>query len=1442
MRGLAAAFAAIASLALASAALAGGSVIAPRANPLPAITARPIATSLPAATGETNRRALQRCTGINWRQLKPGSQVPLTCFPPLPAKTTANTATPRLTVKGSRFHPLAATGATIDITAGANCGTQGALYSIGCSLTWEATNNGDWSTTDSYADYQLLPNATTATLVGTNGYAYNAPTAHVTTLSTQGTYAFFVYDTTAEVIVSIVYVNAGQAFSIGVYQDPYHTSAQYQFDVNTSNDAYIYLPDVSTNDTYVVYVESTSVNTFCVYVTPNSTPAPYSPSPPPTGAPNALICNPSDSPGIAAPSGQLSLTWALSNSYPAGTYSIVVYDKTAGLTLGQVQVSLTGFQQYGFLLYGTPAPNPSPAAPSTPSATLFAWDNANDQSTGGIVATVPNQVSGTYRMTASDPDGQVVYVGTTNTIPATCTLTNNDTSACTATATFTFADASPTLNAPGTYPNNIWTMQLYNPATKVVEASQAFQVMGYSMQTQFILNGVDTNTVTFGCCNNGTVYNVAGSMIFQNNANFKYPNAADPIRGIEYTTGPATSIAGAFNPPANNGNGVTVAMAGCTGAYNSATGCSKTFTDTSGNTWTVSDYCSTATPTAPGTTNQCVLGFVPATNETLLPGQSITVTGLTWYAEGGTGAWPCYDVPCATSTSILPQDGLAWSSTGSTSPAWTPTYYGSSGAAMLGTANAHYIGSATFPANTSRSVVAEATKPPTTPWTEAHFYQAAFTQADYQTSTPFALAAGRENVMAINLSSCSAAGDNPAPSCSGVSAQGLGEILITFPSYINASLITVDPSEPTLPTTGGGAGGHYVIATTGNNACQETVPTNAICLNPGGTDYNSTNGNNGDVGVGVGQQGQIWLDIPPSTSAFTSQEIAIQAWESQDEFTYEALTADGNTTTPIIGGGVAGTAADSLSLQGFSLNSNLMAAQFNPSTVSPNTTNSTTSYSLTFTNTTTAADPNPDPVDALVIEQLTSSGWTMSAPSVTGVTNWSNITTPAAGYNVAGNDMEYWFGICSNEFSTNALAEPPQAPPNPTNPTAPQATPGPICANEIDAIPAGGSATINFTLANATTGTQTFYVYAHGANGGGWSAPKTVTVASSSKTASAKFFSVSQGETDASCSKTSNVAANTVATVSKSPYCFIYEVSNTSSATQDIGTVNIALPAYDINGLPTNSGDWTLVGTPITQYVVLGTISGGTFSTTGVPAGCAISTANTFNPTSGSTPGQIEVSGCTGLAPGDNIAVEFVANTPSVESDSYLLPATIDGATSGLAWTGSDEVTVAFSLGLSISVDPANPGPGGSHPSVVCNPAQCTFSGETVDFGEFGANTTITGTDVVRATVIYEGSTVDATCPAGAGTVANTWQLEVDASANATTELNTAVDETNSTAGLTYGTNVNTYFEPTATATVLACGNYTSNSDFDTLQDFRVENGTDLSGHQVTITYTLIAN
>ena len=99
MRGItAAAFAAIASLAIATAALAGGGVVTPHVNPeIAPVTVRPVtpvtptvpgATSQPNGTTPGTRRVLPqiRCANINWKTLRAGSQVPISCFPALPAR------------------------------------------------------------------------------------------------------------------------------------------------------------------------------------------------------------------------------------------------------------------------------------------------------------------------------------------------------------------------------------------------------------------------------------------------------------------------------------------------------------------------------------------------------------------------------------------------------------------------------------------------------------------------------------------------------------------------------------------------------------------------------------------------------------------------------------------------------------------------------------------------------------------------------------------------------------------------------------------------------------------------------------------------------------------------------------------------------------------------------------------------------------------------------------------------------------------------------------------------------------------------------------------------------------------------------------------------------------------------------------------------------------
>ena len=150
--------------------------------------------------------------------------------------------------------------------------------------------------------------------------------------------------------------------------------------------------------------------------------------------------------------------------------------------------------------------------------------------------------------------------------------------------------------------------------------------------------------------------------------------------------------------------------------------------------------------------------------------------------------------------------------------------------------------------------------------------------------------------------------------------------------------------------------------------------------------------------------------------------------------------------------------------------------------------------------------PNPDPIDAIVIEQATNTGWTINGvPTVTGVPDrrisWTILETTQS---PAANTLEYCTALRRVQFQQTTFNR------KCTRATARSPRPHPPIRRVIRTCSArvrqrrskmplapGGIATINFTLNNTTTGTQTFYVYAHGANGGGWSAPKVVTVTSS---------------------------------------------------------------------------------------------------------------------------------------------------------------------------------------------------------------------------------------------------------------------------------------------------------------------------------------------------------
>jgi hypothetical protein len=1372
-------------------------------------------------------------------KVAPGTHVPLSRLPHTPFKSMMNTAVAKNTLHGRHFHPMSASGATLSVTATAGCasgGTNGDIFNVGCLLSIQGSNMNLWQAagTDTYEYFVIsptAPNVATAIATGAGcatitwtGNSGPACSDAGTTLSIQGTYEFLIYDTTKKQWVTSFFANAGQTFSIQVFEDAFHTSQQYQFDTGSSGAAYIYLQNVATSGQYVMYIQSTGVNVYCAYMSPAGAAALPLPSPRPTGGGtgNNLLCDPTQPnvTGVNAPGGALSLTWALTSSLEAGLYTVSIYDQAAGTVLGSVQVSLTSGGGSLQLTGNTSGMNASPAPFGATGTNLLAWNASTDQAVGGVIAVTQQVVpSSKYQWTITDPSGRVVST------PAAVNTTNS-----TVSNSFLFSAFSPAMHSPGQYASNTWGVQLYDVTNNKVEASQAYQIVGYHATTQFIQTGVASTTLNF-----------AGTGLQQQKADFKITNdgnlifgVGDSFSGIEFTEGPYQTLNAAFKPPGKftpggvfGGVTTATALTAPGEACGTATGCTLAVTDSNGAAWTFTTYCSatsSATPSAASPWDQCVFTILPNSTGTVLPpGASIDVPNLYWFAQV-VAAWPCYSTPCFGTTSVLPTHGLSWSQTNNLANpiAWTPVAFGGidSGLTLAGNVRFDYQGSRTITASPTCAGGAANAVQGASPWLEGHYFQPSFTRADYQNSTPFTLGAPRCNVAAFFITNEST--PNGATSDFASGGTNFPEIAIGFPTYFTSSQIVVDPNS---------------TATWTKVTCPSTYGASYLCFN----------------GPTIAPKGQanstatLYLDMPLPVTSFAFQEMAIQAFSTDD--VYIPLTNDATAANSAITAygynGVATTSIDSLQVGAWSLNANLMTAAFTPNTVGSG--QNPTPLTIVVGNTSTAADPNPDAIDEVVIEQTTNKNWTVSGtPTVTGPPGpWTHTAT----FNPSGNTLDYYFGICS------AMAVQADGPPQTTGVTFPLSTPYPSpppCAgSEPNVLVPGQSATINMNIVTAgglSTGTQTFTMYAHGANGGGWTQPKTFTLTVNSESASGGFQSLG-----ATCPGTA-VATNTLPTATTNSNCFVYTIKNTS-VSSPIGTIDIAIPAFDINGLGATS--WSLNGSPITTNIKLGTISGGVFTVAGVPAGCAINPANTFNPVGGTTDGQIEVKGCTGLTPTKILAVEFQATSPGSQSDTYNFPATIDTLPLAASWIGDTEVQESFSIGLTVVVDPSNPGPGGSTPVVAC--PTCGFSAGTIDFGPVTNGGSSIGTNVVRATVIYSGATT--------GTQ---WTLEVnvvgtnptctgagDCNASGSTigsELITSADKTIAAGGhsntkcgtLTPQQTTFAAVPNSASPMVLSKGTETSCAppippDWDTIQNYIVQVGTEpATGHTLAVQYTLI--
>ncbi len=1320
----------------------GGQRTVPRplitALPLPGATPAPGATSTPAS----HFGAPLKGSG---REYPAGTRVPLADLPRLPMKALI----PTIKAKSYRQrHPFAQTGVTINIVSSTCANLVGDLFPTGCNLTFKAASLA----AGKYQDYEIAPNATTATAVGAS-YT-NTDSNRTIALTNAGVYTLGVYDVNNNDWVAVVYVNAGNPVLLKVYQDPYFSEETYQFDASSSGDAYVHMTNLSANDLYVVDIESTSVHPTCVFSAPAQ-----------TSMPANTLCNPGNSAGETAPGGVLSVAWPITSALGAGTYSITLYDKSVspapGQRIAQVQVSLTGSNGITMTLNGNTngsntTVNPSPAPAVVPqAATVFAWDDSSEQSVSGVTLGVGSLSGDKYIWSINDPTGYTAgKVGpvTLNGI---------------ASQGFTFGTMG--IYGPGDYPSRIFTAGIYDSTSQSMYASQSFKVVGYNAETAFHTTS-DASSLSVAQGSNATA-----TLKFTNSSDLNYGvGNGDSLAGIAYTTGPD------FTPQSGGsgtGVGVMMALAGKTLAQCVIpSGCSTTVTDpTTGYVWSVNDYCSDSTVT---TTGECYLVMLPQSNGVSLPvGDTLTIPNVTFYNATGSGC----STQCQGSTSILPSHGVKWSRI-DTQEAFFPTYFQNGATTLTGTAHLALVGYQNIGGSNNRFTS------PGVP--EAHLYQTRTVHATYGYHSPYGLTSQDYIIYGLTVNN-------------GASSQTIKTVAVAQPGPFSGANtlnnVAVDSSSS------GNNGWGLVIG--GQAPCQN-LTAEYFCVYAKGT----------NPGVKAGNSATIYIDqnVAPFNYGYTD-------WVVSSVNPNFSITADGTTTVPVNSPSLS---IDTLAFAQYALDSSSMSASFAPGTAGQG---ATSTENIVVSNASTSSDPNPDYVDAILI------GVPNGAPLVNG-----NPTTSSTGWSYlgsynAGSTIYYWFGVCPSQYTNANTYLPPAATPNTSVQNAlPQCT----AAQENNSLAPGGTFTGTMVLSNLNSPSVSVQMWAHGANGDGWSAPKTMTLPVSTVTASAGFSNAGKyGSPPA-------VASNTVPTIggNSDPLngnSYVYTVKNTTQAT-NITSFRVRIPGVDVSG--NNAYDGSNAWHVTNAIPTLG----------GNVDGCTITNAiAAMAATAAGADGEIDVGGAScKLKAGDTITLSFSAIGPEAQSDSYPFDTyclnntagtctVTNGSNAGENWLGDTRVQVQLTIGLNVVVDPSNPGPGSSTPVISC--PGCSFSGTTVDVGTIGSNSTGAFTDIVRASIyIQSNTTVNYTLSVSAN------QNPANSTGTPTNELLTAVDPSNSTSGAGINFDQTSYaVVPTATTMQVAHGaSITTRSlPYDVLQDFQVSIGNESIMPQASVvTYTLIAN
>lgn len=534
---------------------------------------------------------------------------------------------------------------------------------------------------------------------------------------------------------------------------------------------------------------------------------------------------------------------------------------------------------------------------------------------------------------------------------------------------------------------------------------------------------------------------------------------------------------------------------------------------------------------------------------------------------------------------------------------------------------------------------------------------------------------------------------------------------------------------------------------------------------------------------------------PPGSFSFT-------------DWTIEAVTPTQFTFTPAstFTGFVPNTSSyDSTATAAYSLNGNLITPAFSPTSAGQNTNNSMT---INVTNTSTAQDANPDYLDLIAIDlPSTNTFGTISSIS----TGWSLLTTTTP---VAGT-TRYFFGLCSSQV---------------TSPTVTASVTSCGSATEANAIKPGSTFTVTGKLQTATSNI-TATMYAHGANVNGWSTSHTFSLSVTAVAASAGF-SGAGGYPSAS----SVISPNTpqVGADSDTTYgnAYTYVIKNTSGTGQNITSAKIVVPGLDVSSvLPSDGTYWQLTSAPATTNSY-------NCSVTGYTSANRTGTNNGY----GAYNGGITIGGAScSIPPNSSITVTFTAKAPYTVNDSYQFSTTVNGSvTAAEAWQTDTFVQIILGASLVVAVDPTNPGPGGSTPSVNC--AVCSFNTSTnlIDFGSVANLSTVTGADVLRVSIYTNAGS------------SNAWKLYVSTTNNPantgspTNELLTSIDPTNSAPRTGINFDQTTYaVVPTASSLLLmdnGTGLTATRTPYDAIMNFEISiQGGPTTPQTSVLTYTFIA-